>query len=205
MVVANRMSAKKLIGYLLGQFVGAFLAAVVLYVLFSNSIAHYEAINGIIRGTPDSIKTAMMFGEYYPNPSAGINASVTMMNAFLAETFGTFALVFLIFSLTEDCNIGRPNDSLAPLFIGLSVTLIISIIAPLTQAALNPARDLSPRIFAYLAGWQQAAFPDNQYGFLIVYVGGPLLGGILAALMFQKIIEPIMANKGNSTCCNDKP
>lgn len=202
MVVAGRMSARKLLSYLLGQFTGAFLAAVFLYILFSSSIAQYENINGILRGSPDSINTAMMFGEYFPNPGLGYEVTVSTMNAFLAEMAGTFALVFLIFSLTDGCNVGRPDDSLSPLFIGLSITIIISVIAPLTQAGLNPARDFSPRLFAYLAGWREAAFPDSGFGFLTVYVFGPVLGGIFAALLFERIVKPIMSNKSNSKTCN---
>ena len=201
MVVAQRMVPGKLFSYLLGQFTGAFLAAAILYLLFSSSIANYENINGILRGSPDSVKTAMMFGEFYPNPGLGYVVPVSTMNAFLAEMVGTFALVFLIFSLTDGCNVGRPDDSLSPLFIGLSVTIIISIIAPLTQAGLNPARDLSPRIFAYLAGWGRAAFPDFRWVFLTVYVLGPVAGGILAALLFERIVKPIMSNKSNAKTC----
>ena len=201
MVVSDRMAARKLPSYLLGQFTGAFLAAVLLYILFSSSIAQYENINGILRGSEGSIRTAMMFGEFYPNPGIGHKVPVSTMNAFLAEMTGTFAMVFLIFSLTDGCNVGRPDDSLSPLFIGLSITVIISVIAPLTQAGLNPARDLSPRIFAYLAGWKAAAFPDSHWGFLTVYVFGPITGGILAALLFEKIIKPIMSNKSNVKTC----
>ena len=201
MVATGRMSARKLLPYLLGQFAGAFWAAVFLYILFSSSIAHYENINGILRGSPDSIKTAMMFGDFYPNPGLGYDVSISTMNAFWAEMFGTFALVFLIFSLTDGCNVGRPDDSLSPLFIGLSATIIISIIAPLTQAGLNPARDLSPRLFAYLAGWNEAAFPDAHWGFFTVYVLGPVTGGISAALLFEKIVKQIMSNKSDSKTC----
>ena len=201
MVTAGRMSPRKLFSYLPGQFTGAFLAAVLLYILFSSSIAQFESINGILRGSPDSVKTAMIFGDFYPNPGLGYKVSVSTMNAFLAEMTGTFALVFLIFSLTDGCNVGRPDDSLSPLFIGLSITIIISVIAPLTQAGLNPARDLSPRLFAYLAGWKEAAFPDSHWGFLTVYVLGPVAGGVLAALLFEKIIKPIMSNKSKQKSC----
>lgn len=58
-----------------------------------------------------------------------------------AEAIGTFLLVILIFSLTEGCNVGRPSEGVSPVIIGGAVTVIISIIAPLTQAGLNPARD----------------------------------------------------------------
>jgi len=201
MVVTGRMSPGKLFSYVVGQFIGAFFAAAVLYLLFSGAIAQLENINGIIRGNPESARTAMIFGEFYPNPGLGYEVSVTTLNAFLAEAVGTFALVFLIFSLTEGCNVGRPDESLSPLFIGLSVTLIISVIAPLTQAGLNPARDWSPRLVAYLAGWREAAFPDKHWGFFTVYVLGPITGGIMAALLFEKIIRPIMSNKSEPKTC----
>ena len=54
MVVAGRMSARKLPVYLSAQFVGAVLAGVTIYGLFSASIAHYEAIHEIVRGTSAS-------------------------------------------------------------------------------------------------------------------------------------------------------
>ncbi|NOX24840.1 MAG: aquaporin family protein [Deltaproteobacteria bacterium] len=201
MVVGGRMAPAKLPGYLTGQFLGAFCAAAVLYALLSPSIALYESLHGIVRGTPASIQTAMMFGEFYPNPGSGAAAAVSTMTAFFAEGVGTFALVFLVFALTEGCNIGRPDDSLAPLFIGLTVTAIISVLSPLTQAGLNPARDLAPRLFSMLAGWGKAALPDNHFGFLTVYVLGPIVGAVLAALLFTKIIEPLMNDKRNNGCC----
>lgn len=120
--------------------------------------------------------------------------------AALTEGLGTFILVFMIFALTEGCNLGRPDDSLAPFFIGLTVTTLICILAPLTQAGLNPARDLSPRVVSIIAGWGKAALPDPHYGFLTVYVLGPIAGGITAALSFTKIIEPLMKNKKQDTC-----
>lgn len=201
MVVAGRMRASKLPVYLVGQFVGAFVAAALLYALFSSSIAQFEKAHKISRGTPASKQTAVMFGEYYPNPGAGDNASVSTLNAMCAEMAGTYALVFLIFSLCEGCNVGRPDDSLTPLFIGLSLCMIISMIAPLTQAGFNPARDLSPRLFAYLVGWREAAFPDRHWGFLTVYVCGPIAGAVLSALTFRLLVEPVMHTKSRSGNC----
>ncbi len=199
MVLGDRMRPSKLIPYLVAQFAGAFIAAAAIYLLFSDSIAAFETHHAIIRGTPASIKTAMAFGEFFPNPAS--TAKVTELSGFMAEAFGTFFLVLFIFSLTEGCNIGRPDDRIAPLFIGLTVTIIISVIAPLTQAGLNPARDLSPRIFAALAGWGKAAFPDPAHGFLTVYVIAPIIGGGIAALGFTRIIEPMMTTKSNDCGC----
>jgi glycerol uptake facilitator protein len=82
----------------------------------------------------------------------------------------------------------------------MTVAVIISIIALLTQAGLNPARDLSTRLFAYLAGWGNAAFADSHYGFLTVYVFGPSTGGILSSLIVTKLIKPLINNKEKPHC-----
>jgi len=112
----------------------------------------------------------------------------------------------MIFALTEGCNVGRPNDSLAPVFVGLTVTSVICLIAPLTQAGLNPARDLGPRFVAWLTGWGDAAFPDRVGGFFHVYVLAPLLGGACASLFFIHLLEPLMkASSADCNCKSDQP
>ena len=124
-----------------------------------------------------------------------------MLSAAGAEALGTFLLVIMIFALTEGCNLGRPEDHLSPLFIGLTVSSIICPIAPLTQAGINPARDLGPRVFAWLAGWGGAAFPDHQGGFLIVYVLAPIFGGVVASLMFVCLLKPVMMKTSDKCDC----
>ncbi len=200
MVIAGRMKARKIPVYLAAQFIGAFLAGLVIYLLFGPSISAYEAAHTIVRGSPESIQTAKMFGEYYS--VTGSAAVVSMPLAMGAEAFGTFILLLMIFALTEGCNIGRPHDAMAPLFIGLTVSSIICLIAPLTQAGLNPARDFGPRMVAWIFGWGEAAFPDMTGGFFLVYILAPVIGGIIAALFFVKIIEPAMKGTPEKCDCN---
>jgi glycerol uptake facilitator protein len=114
------MSFRKMPVYIGAQFAGAILAGLTLYMLFAPLIGAYENAHGIVRGSTESVKTAMMFGEYYPNP--GATAIVSLPLAIGAEAFGTFLLVLMIFALTEGCNVGRPDDALAPVFVGLTVT-----------------------------------------------------------------------------------
>lgn len=193
MVVSKRMNKKKLWVYLTAQFLGAFIAALCVYALFSSSIANFESVNGIVRGSAESTAVAKMFGEYYVSPT-------TMPLAMSAECFGTFLLVFMIFNLTEGCNLGRPDNNMAPIFIGLSVSSIICLIGPLTQAGLNPARDFGPRMVAWLFGWGSAAFPDSSGGFFFVYILAPILGGLLAALLFTKVVQKLMVDDNNKCC-----
>lgn len=199
MVLSRRMSAKKIPCYLAAQFLGASLAALALYLCFGSSIEAYEQLKGIVRGTPESAHVAKMFGEYYNLPGSG--SAVSMLLAMWVEAFGTFLLLLMIFSLTEGCNVGRPSNGAAPVFIGLSVSAIICLLAPLTQAGLNPARDFGPRLVAWGLGWGEAAWPDKTFGFFWVYILGPILGGLVAALFFVKIIEPLMATKVDECSC----
>lgn len=204
MALSGRMSFRKMPTYLAAQFAGAFLAGLVLYALFAPSIAAYESAHGIVRGTLASVQTGRMFGEYYPSP--GTTAVVSLPLAMGAEAFGTFLLVLMIFALTEGCNVGRPNDTLAPVFIGLTVTSVICLVAPLTQAGLNPARDFAPRLIAWLAGWRDAAFPDRVGGFFHVYMLAPLLGGACASLFFVRVLEPLMTAPSEGCGCEpDQP
>lgn len=206
-VCAKRMPIRKLPVYLIAQFSGAFLAGLLLYLIFSGSIIKFELANNIIRGSIESVRTAMMFGEYFPNPAIDQAViSVTHLNAFVAEGLGAFLLIFLIFFLTEGCNVGRPDSKVSPVFIGGAVAGIICIIAPLTQAGLNPARDFGPRLVAYLAGWGQIAVPGPKGGFFFVYIIAPILGGVIAAYIFTKVIQPLMESKvlcGKGCCEKD--
>ena len=205
MVIAGRMDRRKLPLYLLGQFGGGTLAGATLYSVFCKSISAFEAGQSIARGTAASVRSAMMFGEYFPNPSAPLDpAQVSLPLAFSVEALGTFLLVTIIFFLTEDCNVGRPSSDIAPVFIGLTVMGIVSVVAPLTQAGLNPARDFGPRLVSYLAGWGQVAIPGPRGGFLEVYILGPLVGGSLSALMFRTIFEPLMIRKNAECDCKSE-
>jgi glycerol uptake facilitator protein len=192
MVVAKRMKANKIPVYLIAQFIGAFLAGWAVFALFSPSISAYESLHGWLRGSDASVMTAKIFGEFYPNP--GGSAVVSLPLAMGAEFFGTFLLVLAIFGLTEDANAGRPDNSITPLFIGLTVSSVIWLIAPLTQAGINPARDFAPRMVACMAGWGNAAFPSHG-GFFWVYILAPVAGGITAALCDPLIKRTLISNR----------
>lgn len=198
MALSGRMLPQRLPVYLFAQFFGAILGGIVLYLLFSPSIAAYEASHGIVRGTAASVRTAMMFGEYYPSP--GCSAIVSMPLAMFGEAVGTFMLVLMIFAWNDGCNVGRPDDAFVPVFIGLSVSSIICLIAPLTQAGLNPARDFGPRLVAWMMGWGAAALPDHCGGAFFVYILAPLIGGAGGALFFDRVLVPAM--KGRSSQCS---
>jgi glycerol uptake facilitator protein len=182
----RRFPGRRVAPYVAAQLAGALLAAATLHALFGHALVVFERTHGITRGAPGSELSAMVFGEYFPNPATARDrqwphATVTSRQAMLAEGLGTALLAFVVFALTHPRNAGSPTAALTPALIGLTVAALISVIAPLTQAGLNPARDFGPRLYAYWAGWGRVAIPGPRGGFLTVYVLAPILGALIGA------------------------
>lgn len=178
---------KRVPGYIGAQFIGAILAAAVVYATYNGSIEAYESSLNLTRGEVGSEATAMIFGEFFPNPggkplSAQDPIHITGYHAFLAEFIGTVILVLVIFSVTHANNTTIPNR-FSPIFVGMTIVVLISLLAPISQGGFNPARDLGPRIFSSLAGWGSIPFSTNDLGWLIIYVIAPVLGGLAGGAM----------------------
>ena len=187
---------QKLLPYWGAQLVGGILGGVTILSVFGPFIARFEADNGIVRGEPGSELSAMVFGEYFPNPAvfgtdAAAKSLISPAGAMAVEAIGTGILVLMIFALVDRRNASISVKSLAPFFIGFTVAVLISLFAPLTQAGWNPARDFGPRIVAALAGWGSIAIPGPSNGFW-VYIVGPLLGGSIGGLIYETLLRPGM-------------
>jgi glycerol uptake facilitator protein len=146
----------------------------------------------------------MCYGEYFPNPGPMAGGTATYNEAehrrydlrlnewaaCLAEVLGTAILGMMVVADTEERNPLGPQR-LAPVFIGLTVTALICVIAPLTQACFNPARDFGPRLFAFFAGWGEVALPGPRpTGFLTVYILSPIAGAIAGIGFYRKVFRP---------------
>ncbi len=193
---SHQFPVNRLFAYWGAQLLGALVAGVAVLVLFNPFIDHYESENDIIRGELGSERSAMAFGEYFPNPGM-LDVStiyVSPFYAFAVEAFGTAILALVIFALTERRNAGIPTNGMVPFFIGFTVAALISLFAPITQAGWNPARDFGPRIISLLAGWGDIAIPGPEGGFW-VYILGPLVGAPIGALVFKLLIEPGLPGK----------
>jgi glycerol uptake facilitator protein len=184
---------RRLLPYWGAQLVGAFLAAATLYACFSPFISRFETAHHLVRGQPGSQLSGMIFGEYGPNPAVfGIApATIALLSpiaVMLIEALGTAILLFFIFALVDRHNRDAPGANMAPFFIGFSVAIIISVLAPLTQAGLNPARDFGPRLFAFFAGWGSIAIPGPN-GIWWAYIVGPLVGGPIGATLYDLLLR----------------
>ncbi|HEY3756794.1 MAG TPA: MIP/aquaporin family protein [Opitutaceae bacterium] len=189
----NGFSWRRAPGYLVSQFLGAFIAAAVLYLAFAGPLRVFEATHFIVRGHPGSEASAMVFGEYFPNPGGRPFDSKTLTligpaTAFYVEALGTAILLLVILATTDERNASR-SGPLTAATIGLTITLLISLFAPLTMAGFNPARDLAPRVFSALAGWGRIVFTTNGSGWFTVYILGPIGGGQIGAIVYRLLLR----------------
>ncbi len=190
--VYDKFPLKRVMPYWLAQVAGAATAAIVLYAMFAEAIIEFERAKGLLRGGPGSELSAMMFGEYFPNPAVFGTAEdawrvITPSSAFIAEMIGTAMLAFLVSTVTHERNTARPPSAMGAVIIGVGVAAIISVVAPLTQAGLNPARDFGPRLVSYFLGWGEIAIPGPRNGFFTVYILAPICGAVIGGGIYRII------------------
>jgi glycerol uptake facilitator protein len=200
----GRFAWDRVPAYILAQLGGAMLAAAMLFFLYAPLLEKKEQDKQVRRGDLGSIVTAMCYGEYYPAPGSlaadkkafaaedwlEISHTVPFQVAFTAEVLGTAVLALVVFAVTDPRNPSGPPPALAPVFIGLCVAILISFLAPFTQACFNPARDFGPRLFAYFAGWGEAALPGpNGHGFFTVYILAPTIGAAAGGGLYERILR----------------
>ena len=190
--VYDKFPLRRVVPYWVAQVAGAATASIVLYGMFAEAIIEFERQHGLLRGGPGSELSAMMFGEYFPNPAIFGSAEdawriITPTSAFIAEMVGTAMLAFLVATVTHDRNTSKPPSAIGAVIIGLGVAAIISVVAPLTQAGLNPARDFGPRLVSYFLGWGEIAIPGPREGFFTVYIVAPIIGALIGGGVYRLI------------------
>jgi len=92
-------------------------------------------------------------------------------------------LLLLVFAITDERN-QPPAANLMPLMIGLVVVAIGCAFGSLHGYAINPARDLGPRLMTVLAGFRHNGLTDGS-GVWWVPIAGPMLGGLLGAWVYE--------------------
>ncbi len=142
--------------YIAGEFVGAFLGAVLAYLTYKN---HFD----------QDADPAVKLGVFSTGPeirSYGWN--------FFTEVVGTFVLVFVVLQF------GNTPHEMGPLAVALLVVAIGASLGGPTGYAINPARDLGPRIAHAVLPIKGKGSSDWAYSW--VPVAGPIVGGVLAGL-----------------------
>jgi glycerol uptake facilitator protein len=185
---------RKVPGYIAAQMVGAFLGAFLVYIVYKGAIDSYEHANHITRGDPSSVPTYSIFATF-PAKYFG-----NFVGPLVDQIVGTAFLVAFVFAVTDELN--QPvRANLAPLIVGFIVVAVGISFGANAGYAINPARDLGPRLFALVAGWGKVAFPGD-YGNVNTYfwipIIGPFVGGLIGAVIYDLGIRDVLIARGET-------
>ncbi|NOZ39435.1 MAG: MIP family channel protein [Planctomycetes bacterium] len=178
LAVLRGFSWRKVLPYCLAQLAGAFVASVVVYATYHEALHHFDG------------GTRQVVGEH---ATAGIWATYPQLflsnvpGGLVDQIVGTALLLLCIFALTDERN-SAPQAMLAPVVVGTVVFLIGMTFGFNAGYAINPARDLGPRLFTAFAGWGSEVFRAHD-GWWWVPIVGPLIGGVLGGATYDLFIH----------------
>jgi aquaporin Z len=152
----KRFPASELAPYIVAQVLGGILGAGILYLIAS--------------GIPEFSLSGGFASNGYAEHSPG---GYSLVSGLIAEIVLTFMFLIIILGATDS----RAPKGLAPVAIGLGLTLIHLIGIPVTNVSVNPARSTGPAIF--VGGWALAQ--------LWLFWVAPITGGILAGTVYRWI------------------
>ena len=128
-----------------------------------------------------SLTVLALFAGTIDNTGApGVNPAYGVGPAFLAEAVGTFILMIAIMGIAVD---KRAPAGWAGMVIGLIVAGVIITMGPVSGQGINPARSLGPILTNAIAG------NTAGLGELWIYMIAPIVGAVLAAFVYNFVIE----------------
>lgn len=186
MAVRGVFPWRKLIPYWISQIAGAFLGALGVYLVYMEGLRAAGVPNVWCTG-PGSV-----FGQAFWGGAGGqAMASYSLLNAFIAEVFGTAVLLWGVAAVTDTKNLGA-GANLGPLVIGLVVLGVGLCLGGPSGYAINPARDFGPRLLGALVGTKNL-FTGLYW--LVCPIIGPLVGGVLGILTYDWLISRFLPEK----------
>jgi MIP family channel proteins len=167
---------RKVPGYVLAQTAGAFTGAAVTYVTYREALF---AFDGGVRQVSGENATAGIFATY-PQPFLS-----AFPGGFVDQVVGTGLLLLGIFAIGDRRNAGPATGG--PVLVGALVALIGMSFGFNAGYAINPARDLGPRLFTAVAGWGSEVFRAGD-GWWWVPIVAPCVGGLLGGFVYDVFV-----------------
>uniref|UniRef100_A0A8C5K131 Aquaporin 9 n=1 Tax=Jaculus jaculus TaxID=51337 RepID=A0A8C5K131_JACJA len=177
MCLYGRMPWCKFPFYAGAQFLGSFAGSAALFGIYYDGIKSFAGGKLLIEGEN---ATAHIFATY-PAPF------LSPVNAFADQVMSTMFLLLIVFAIFDSRNLGVPRG-LEPVVIGLLILVLASALGLNAGCAMNPARDLSPRLFTALAGWGFEVFTVGPH-FWWIPVAGPMVGATIGGAIYMVFIE----------------
>jgi glycerol uptake facilitator protein len=172
-------SWRKVAPFVVAQTLGAFVAALLVRVVYADAIAAVD---------PDH--TLATQGIFSTLPGNGA-MEVSTATAFLDQIVGTAILLFLVLAVTDTRN-DAPVAWMAPFIVGLIVVAIGMAWGTNAGYAINPARDFGPRLASFFTGYGTAFEDQHGSPYFWVPIVAPLIGGLLGAGAYRLAVSRFM-------------
>lgn len=189
MAVKRGFPWAKVVPYWIAQIVGAFLGAFAVYLVYFEGLQQAGMPNVWCTG-PGSIWDTSFWGEA-GSYAMGAAGTYPLWNAAIAEVIGTAMLLIGVAAVTDDKNLG-PLSNMGPFMVGMVVLAIGLSLGGPSGYAINPARDLGPRIFGAIVGTE--GLFDGSYWF-VAPILATLIGGVIGILLYDYLIVPFLPAK----------
>jgi MIP family channel proteins len=165
---------RKVLPFCAAQVAGAFTGAAITYSTYREA---FDRFDGGARQVTGAQATAGIFATY-PQPFLS-----NVPGGLVDQVVGTGLLLLVIFALGDSKNLA-PEPRSSPVLVGALVVLIGMSFGFNSGYAINPARDLGPRVFTAVAGWGGGVFRAGN-GWWWVPIVGPLVGGVLGGFVYD--------------------
>jgi MIP family channel proteins len=162
--------------YAAAQTLGAFLASAVVFLTYREAL---DAFDHGVRAVGGPTGTAGIWATYP-------QAYLSIAGGFVDQVVGTALLLIGLFALIDARNANLP-PWIIPMFAGLLVLAIGATFGMNSGYAINPARDLGPRLFTAMAGWGGEVFRAGN-GWWWVPIVAPPIGALLGAFVYDAAI-----------------
>lgn len=180
----------KVVPFWIAQIAGAFTGAFGVYLTYFEGLRAAGMPNVWCTG-PGSIFEKAFWGGVSDVTSIG---AYSLTNAFVAEIIGTAVLLIAVLAIGDSKNLGV-KANLGPFMVGMSVLGIGLSLGGPSGYAINPARDLGPRLFGAIAGTQ--GLFESAYWFVAPIIG-PFLGAIFGAVLYDLFAGKILSTNSVS-------
>jgi glycerol uptake facilitator protein len=176
----------KVVPYIVAQLIGAFLGAAAVFIVYRDGLVSAGMPNVWATG-PGSIFSAAYWGSASSNPVGNYST----LTAFLTELIGTAVLLWGVLASGDSRNTGLMHN-LGPFLVGFTVLAVGLSLGGPSGYAINPARDLGPRIFGAIAG--TTGLFTGSYWWLVPVIG-PIVGGVVGVFTYDWFVTSFLPNK----------
>lgn len=164
---AGRFAWKDAPAYILAQLIGGILGALATF--------------GLASGGPAGFLDAAVEGGFVSNGYGELSpGGFGLVSVIIAETIVTALFVIVILSVTHS----RATAGFAPIAIGFTLTIMLFVTIPISNASLNPVRSIATAIFG----------GGDWLGQVWVFIVFPILGGLIAGSVYRVLFDGVKKN-----------